>query len=342
MLKPVNADNRTEFLENTHYPLIRDAYLVSIENIVTNINLSQLEELIGKTDIEGAFRSLNIDSVSFRPYDIAFLNAFENSATAETMAMPRFEKSGREFIFRYDIRNIDSERWIKEHLNNFITSITMDQKKVISNTILSGFADDLSKRTIALNIAGRINSETGKREGGVIGLSSVQEAYVYDARKELLSDKTEDRTKYLKRTLRDKRFDSVVKNSIAQGKILTIETADKLAKSYSNRLLMFRAGLISQVETSVAINQGRVDSYIQAIRAGAINSEQVKKTWHSIRDRNVRNSHRALDRVTIPIFSKFRTPQGALLDYPKDPMAPAEERLGCRCRMYMRVNGVLR
>ena len=34
MLKPVTADSRTEFLENSHYPLIRDSYLISIENIV--------------------------------------------------------------------------------------------------------------------------------------------------------------------------------------------------------------------------------------------------------------------------------------------------------------------
>ena len=343
MLKPVTADSRAEFLENSHYPLIRDSYLISIENIVSTINLTHLEELINKGDIQAAFKALNIDSVSFRPYEIAFSNAFEQSANTETLAMPRFEDStGRQIVFRYDIRNIESDRWLKEYLGYFITSITSEQKEVISNHITRGLIDGKSKKSIALDIAGRINPESKMREGGIIGLSVQQELFVSNARKELLSGKIPDMSNYLTRSLRDRRFDSIVKTALAEGRSLSTETVDKLTRSYSNRLLMFRAGLISQIETSVALNQGKMDSYIQAIKSGSIKVEQIEKTWHSMRDRNVRASHRTLDRQTIPFYSKFQTARGSLLLYPKDPLAPIEERGGCRCRMFIRVNGVLR
>lgn len=343
MLKPVTADSRAEFLENSHYPLIRDSYLISIENIVSTINLTHLEELISKGDIQAVFKALNIDSVSFRPYEIAFSNAFEQSANTETIAMPRFEDSaGRQIVFRYDIRNIESDRWLKDYLSHFITSITTEQKEVVSNHVVRGLSEKQGKRSIALGIAGRINPESKIREGGIIGLSVQQEIFVANARKELASGKIQDMSKYLTRSLRDRRFDSIVKTALSEGRGLQAETIDKLARSYSNKLLMFRAGLISQVESSVAINQGKIDSYIQAIRSGSIRVEQVEKTWHSMRDRNVRVSHRTLDRQTVPFYSKFHTARGAMLSYPKDPVAPVEERVGCRCRMFIRVNGVSR
>jgi hypothetical protein len=341
--KPITAGERTAWLEDVHQPLMRDGYLTSIESIVTNIDLGELERLIGVGDVEAAYKALHIDNAAFRPYDITFTNAFEQSATFETMAMPSMEDAqGRKIIFRFDIRNIETERWLQEYLGGFITSITDEQRDVVKSHILKGYEDKLANKSIALGIAGRIDPTTRMRQGGVVGLSKPQEEYVTNARRELTSGSIDDMHSYLRRSLRDKRFDSVVTNSITQGKPLNAETADKLVKSYSNRLLRFRAGLIAQVESGVAINQGKISSYVQAIRNGAFRSEQVEKTWRSMRDQNVRFTHKSLDNQVVALYDKFKSPSGALLDYPRDPEAPADERVGCRCRMYIRVNGRVR
>lgn len=343
MRKPVGANDRTEFLENSHVPLMRDAYLTSIDNIVSNIELGELESLIGKGDIEGAYRSLHIDDIAFRPYDVSFSDTIEHSASLETLAMPATQDAnGHKIVLRYDFRNIESARWTQEYLAGFISSITDEQRMMVKEFIQDGLNRGADKRSIALGIAGRIDPESRSREGGIIGLSGVQKDYVLNAHRELVSGTLDGSSSYLSRSLRDRRFDSVVKNTASVGGRLPDEVADKLTRSYANRLLRFRAGLIAKVESSVAINQGRIDAYGQAIRRGAFTSSQVEKTWRSQRDKSVRYSHKVLDHQSIALFDKFRSPTGALLSFPCDPMAPADERVACRCRLFIRVNGVTR
>lgn len=343
MLKPVTADTRTEFLENSHQPLMRDAFLISVENIVTNIELGELERFIAVGDYASAYEALHIDDIAFRPYDLSFTNAYEQSATMEAMAMPLLQDTrGQKMVFRFDIRNIETSRWLETYLAGFITSITEEQRVVVRDYIQQSVDNRVSNRSIALGIAGRINPETQIREGGIVGLSKPMQDYVVRARQELQSGSLEDINNYLSRSLRDRRFDSVVKNTMLRGEKLDIATVDRFVQSYANRLLRYRASIISQVEAGVAINQGRLDSYNQAIRRGAFKSDQVEKTWKSRGDKNVRFTHKTLDRQSIPLYSGFKSSSGAVLQYPKDPLAPPEERIGCRCRMFIRVNGATR
>lgn len=343
MRKPVTADDRTEFLENTHYPLMRDAFLTSIDDIVTTIDLTSLEKYIGEGDIQKAYSALHIDDVAFRPYDVSFANALEQSAISETIAMPAFSTAGgNKVVVRYDVRNIESSRWLQEYLGGFISSITDEQRVSIQNYIQQGINDNLRPRTIALGIAGRIDPETRARQGGIVGLSAAQQDYTINAHRELTSGSLSSYTDYLNRALRDRHFDSIVRNYAATGKALSEDDAGRIVQSYSNRLLRYRAGLIARVESATAINQGRIDAYGQAIRRGALRADSIEKTWRSQRDKDVRLSHKVLNGQSIALYDKFKSPTGAMLFYPCDPMAPANERLGCRCRMFIRVNGVVR
>lgn len=319
---------------------MRDAFLTSIESIVTNVELGELENFIASGNIQKAYDALHIDDIAFRPYDLSFGNALEQSAVSETLAMPSLvDARGDKVVFRYDVRNIESSRWLQEHLAGFVTSITDEQHQSIQSFIRQGVADGIRPKTIALNVAGRINPENGTRQGGIIGLSTAQQEFVSNARKELSSGSF---ASYLERTLRDRRFDSVVRNKAASGKTFNEDESARIIDRYADRLLRFRAGLIARVESATAINQGRVDAYGQAIRRGALRAETVEKTWRSRRDKDVRFSHKVLNGQSIPLYDKFQSPSGAVLFYPCDPMAPADERLGCRCRMFIRVNGAVR
>lgn len=55
------------------------------------------------------------------------------------------------------------------------------------------------------------------------------------------------------------------------------------------------------------------------------------KTWKTVLDRQVRESHRHLHNVKISLQESFVTGDGARMMYPGDPGAPIEERIGCRC-----------
>ena len=59
----------------------------------------------------------------------------------------------------------------------------------------------------------------------------------------------------------------------------------------------------------------------------AVERGKLYKTWHTMRDEKVRQTHAICDNVTIPIAEAF--PNGLL--YPHDPDGSPEEVINCRC-----------
>lgn len=64
----------------------------------------------------------------------------------------------------------------------------------------------------------------------------------------------------------------------------------------------------------------------------------VEKTWLSIMDEHVRDSHRHLHKTTLPMTRLFHGIYGNLR-FPHDPNAPAPEIMRCRCRMAIHLKG---
>lgn len=64
----------------------------------------------------------------------------------------------------------------------------------------------------------------------------------------------------------------------------------------------------------------------------------VEKTWLSIMDDFVRDSHHNLHKTTLPMSRLFHGIYGTLR-YPHDPSAPAAEIMRCRCRMAIHLKG---
>lgn len=83
-----------------------------------------------------------------------------------------------------------------------------------------------------------------------------------------------------------------------------------------------RSIIISETETNVIGNYGR---QVQAVKNG-----KHWKTWQTMKDNRVRDSHMLVDEKTIGIFDYFDV-GGAKMLYPGDTSAPPEELIGCRC-----------
>lgn len=69
--------------------------------------------------------------------------------------------------------------------------------------------------------------------------------------------------------------------------------------------------------------------------AAAAAAKWTKKTWMTREDSRVRDTHRALDRTTVPMAAVFSSPSGAKLRFPGDPRAPIAETANCRCWLRM-------
>ena len=83
-----------------------------------------------------------------------------------------------------------------------------------------------------------------------------------------------------------------------------------------------RSIIISETETNVLGNYGM---QVEAVKNG-----KTKKTWLTMKDDKVRDSHVLVDEKTVGIFEYFNV-GGAKMLYPGDTSAPPQELINCRC-----------
>lgn len=124
--------------------------------------------------------------------------------------------------------------------------------------------------------------------------------------------------------------DELVAQTVSYGNAVARKLATQLADStlrHQNEMYFFskdRARYIAEEESNSAWNEADfAEEYENGSRF---------KTWASMGDNKVRESHRAVDGLTIPIDQPFEL-VGGLMMYPRDDSLGAsdEEINGCRC-----------
>jgi len=200
----------------------------------------------------------------------------------------------------------------------------------------AGLEAGRNPRETALEITGRINKVTGRREGGILGLTSGQTDAVIRARAEL----QDLDANYFTRKRRDARFDGLVKKAIKSGKPLSRGDIDRITGRYKDRLLNYRGEVIARTETLASLNAGRVEGFAQLVDSGKVRADQVTKVWRSTGDGRTRDSHQAMNGQTVRLNAPFTTPEGFKMLHPHDNSlgAPASETIQCRCFMEFKVD----
>lgn len=191
-------------------------------------------------------------------------------------------------------------------------------------------------RDTALDITGRINRETGRREGGILGLTTQQTDAVIRARVELQNLDPA----YFERKRRDKRFDSLVRKAIQSGKPLSKADIEKVIGRYKDRLLAYRGEVIARTETLASLNAGKEEGIRQLMDTGKVKASQVTKVWNATMDDRTRDTHVAMNGQAVGINGYFTTPSGALMMHPHDNSmgAPASETIQCRCWYQIKID----
>lgn len=231
---------------------------------------------------------------------------------------------------RFDGRNPRAERVARDLSSRLVTNIINDQREAIRAVIEEGIEAGRGPRDTALDIVGRVNRATGKREGGIVGLHSGQAKAWVKAGTEL----DELDPAYFERKLRDKRFDSMVRRAIAEGKPLSKADRERVLNRYQDRLLKHRADTIARTETIASLNAGRDQGIRQLIEAGNITEDQVFKVWDSTgADGRTRDTHLGMEDQRRRLGEPFVSPSGARMMHPGDVSlgAPGSETINCRC-----------
>jgi hypothetical protein len=335
MVRRLSNRSRIEQLTDKFEPEIRAAFLAAIRDIADKAELGKIAERLERGDIAGALEAVHLDAAAYHQLQESIRAAFNGGGLSTVGALPLLrDPAGGRFVIRWNGRNLRAERWLREHSSDLITRTLADQRTAIREALTAGMQAGRNPNSTALDIIGRVNRATGRREGGLVGLTSPQAGAVAKARSELLSGDSGALRSYLARTRRDKRFDRVVAKAIADEAPVDAATVSKMIGRYSDSLLQLRGETIARTETMAALNQSGIEAMQQAVDAGAVDVGTITKVWHTAQDQKVRDSHAELEGEAVDIDGVFANG----LAYPGDPSGPPEEIANCRCWMETRID----
>ncbi|WP_145256932.1 phage minor head protein [Pseudomonas sp. DE0157] len=301
------------------------AYLDQVAQTIRYISLAQLEQAVADNDED---RIAEIMSLGLLAVLLERLRAaYARGASKELLAI----------IIPGLRREIDmGERSVSDFLSTQAAAlrdqVARDQMDAVRVVLSMGRDRGDSARTTALNLAGRLSRQTGRRTGGVVGLSGASAEAIERARDQLASGDPAQMRNYLTRVRRDPAFDAAVRDAIQEGKPLAKATIDRATTAYAQRLLSTYAEALAQTNTAEAYNKGREEGW-QQLTARSNGQYTFAKKWKTTMDGRERNTHGAMNGQTVMAEQAFTSPSGAMLMFPCDTSlgAPLNERIRCRC-----------
>lgn len=318
-----DAQKRLDALLSAMEPSVRKAFIAAMQARSSSISITELVRLLDEGRIEAALDLLRVNQ--------AFLFPINEAVRASLIAGGQLTAAGIPLKIRAKFGWGDNPRaqaWAQQASSEMIERVD-ENLPVIREYIAAAVNEGVPNRKVALDIMGRINRMTGRREGGLLGLNSMQTEWAMKARHELHNlDKH-----YFTREARDKRYDPTVKRAIKAGKPLTQADIDKIAGRYNDILLRKRGQAIARTETLNALRAGEYEGWQQAIEQGLIDKTRLRKQWLATADGRTRDAHRALGGTEVGFDALFQSPTGAFLAFPGDTEhgATGDDLVNCRC-----------
>ncbi len=316
-------------------PRLAAAFREAIEAIKSSIVLKTIVERLERGDIVGAVAALQFEPEAFAELELSLHEAFNAGGINMVQSLPSLiTPDGTRVLFQFGVRNLEGERLIREQSSALVTNITEDQREALRICFEAGLSNGQNPTKTALDVVGRINRITGKREGGYIGLTSRQVEFIDKAKENLLSGDPTMMRKYLDLKTRDKRFDRTVAKAIREGKPVDADMTRKIIMRLSDKNLLLRGETIGLEETRTALFSVRDNAIRQQVEAGKITAQEVTKKWKHSGSEHPRMQHvQMATQNVVPLDMPFVAPDGTMLMYPHDPKAPATHRIGCKCRV---------
>lgn len=326
-------------LERAQAPAVRREFRRAVDSLRSGVDFSAVEAAIRRGDVAAAISAMNISTAAIQQLEAQMIETFRRSGIKYTDLLPKDLRGpdGARIVFRFDMDHPDAQRWVRSHAANFVASIVSEQRETIRWAILDGLQRGVNPRQSALDIVGRIDPVTKRRRGGIIGLDQSRAEYVRSARRQLSSGDPKQLRAYLRRKLRDRRYDNVVKRALREGRGLSASDARSLGDRYSDRVLKQRGEVVSRTETLNALRAGQHEAFRQGAQSTQSDMERI---WDATGDPRTRETHTDADGQSVKGAEEAFAVGGARLRFPGDTElgAPAEEVIQCRCIAIYRID----
>jgi hypothetical protein len=233
----------------------------------------------------------------------------------------------------FGFRDWRAEEWLRTKSTSLLAGVKTQWRGPVQEALVSGMEQGLNPNRVGLELAGRVNPRTGKREGGSIVLGDLEQELVRHVRR-CLEDR--DHT-YFSFDLRDKRFDPSVRRAIKENEDLAGEKITLLVNRFEAKLSKHHADMLARTEMLAALNRSEWLAAKEVIETGAVQECALTRVWDSAGDDHVRPCHRALNgQSLIGLSDCFISPfTGVRMMHPGDTTMGATEVevYGCRCRV---------
>ena len=311
---------------------IRNAYISAVLRLSSTVLIGEFTKLIDDGNIEGAIALLAIDNSLIDDVIEEVRIAYRKQGTLHVRELkpPPDIRRVRSAAFTFEVLgNPRAEEWLQAESSQLIVEVVEQQKQLVRSVITENVARGNNPRTVAQQIVGKYNRATRKREGGILGLTTRQEQWVTRTGIEL---ETGDYHAYLRRRLRDRRFDKSVKRAIREGVPLTKEIRERMVLAYRRRALRYRGEVIGRTESLRAANVSQMHALEGVIEKGGIRDRQnAKREWQAtLGSPRTRDTHADVH-GQIRTLDETWTVGNSELRYPGDPLGEAKETIQCRC-----------
>lgn len=305
-------------------PALTQAYLDQVATAIEQLSVSQIEDLISDRR-ESAVLQL-VETGAFVAFLELLRSAYLRAQRLEISVLPKRMRLELGLVANPDAPR--STAWLGSAAQEMRTAAATAQREALLETFAAGSVAGRTARQVALDIIGRLQS-TGRRSGGVVGLSGPEARAVARARAELSSGDPAQLRAYLLRQLRDRSADAAVRAALEAGRAVPAADVEQIVGRYAQRLLKARAAQIAKLRAHEVLGSARDHVFLAIADAGFL----VEKVWSHRRDERVRESHRSMGGQKVPSAQPFRSGAGHLMQYPGDSSlgAPPSELIGCRC-----------
>ena len=325
---------------------VRNAFIAGVYKLREWTAIEEVQKKLEAGDIEGAVRAVPINSSLVEPMieELRYAYRLQGENVIANLKPPPEIRNAHTFAFTFDIvGNPIAENYLMQESSHLIRDVVEPQKQLVRSVLTELMQDGRNPKEAAVDLVGRFNPKTRKREGGFIGLTRIQSEWVLNARRQLGVGTEDDLTdwekeqlwKYLGRRLRDKRFDKSVMRALDEGRAIPKETQEAMARHYRARFLRYRAEVIGRTESLRSMNAARDNAIESVIDKGGTKEKYVSRKWRATHDGRTRETHAAASGQVRKLDEFFQV-GGYDLKRPGDPAGPPHETIQCRC--YLEVN----
>lgn len=334
-----------ERLADAIAPDIGKAVRAALEEHADRINIAALEEALQAGDRARVFAIIgDLDTVRAQ----AVRNALQDGVwQAGAWAGGQPILNGANFAF--DRLNPVLTQWVQTYSLNLIREINDGTREAIRGALDAGVragagpidqarqvrqAIGLTERQSRAVEAYRKELETIHTKRSANGWGLGNEIDRRNGRQVFAPDKNgKPKDGIERRRLRDFRYDGTTAKAIETGNPLTPVQITRMVDAYKRKYLRHRSETIARTESIRTANAGVHETYRQAIAAGVLNPDLVRRQWIISRDERTCEWCQPIPGMNpkkgVRFGDQFKTPRGSVMLPPEHP--------NCRCSVSYRI-----